>query len=154
MDLILLSLLLISSLISCFIYRYLYRLRYLFSDRFGYVATITAASSISLATSLNLALLFPISINIIGVVNIILGMSIGILFGAMMLTAQSMIAGFYNGGIGGIMGTMIGTVAYDPSICGIPISPALEQYTILFFGVFSVIVLILTISLMVYSIRV
>lgn len=50
-----------------------------------------------------------------------MGVGIGSLFGSM-VNGQTLVAALFNGGIGGMMGTMDGAVVNDPSICGLPAS--------------------------------
>jgi hypothetical protein len=134
-------------------YKYLYRSRYLFSDRFGFTASITGGSIVSLVMSLTLFLLFPSSFDVISTINMLIGISVGLLFGAM-VNSQSLIAGFFSGGIGGMMGTMMGAIAKDPSICSLPVGALNEQTVILFFGFFGLLLLSMTMLILCFALRV
>ncbi|PLT33393.1 hypothetical protein [Bacillus sp. V5-8f] len=153
MEFFLICVLIINSLISFLSYRYLNKSKYLFSDRFAFIVAVTASTIVSLVTSLNLFLLFPDYFFVISGVNLFIGTGVGAVFGAM-VNAQSFIAGLFNGGVGGIMGTMMGAVAMDPSICSLPVAAVSDQTMILFFGFLSIILLPLTLSILCFALRV
>ncbi|RFU61748.1 hypothetical protein [Peribacillus glennii] len=153
MEIFLVCLLVFNGLIGFLGFRYLNKSKYLFSDRFAFIAALTASTIVSLVTALNLFLLFPDYFSVISGLNMILGIGIGAVFGAM-VNAQSFIAGLFNGGVGGIMGTMIGAVTMNPSICSLPVSSLSGQTVILFFGLFSFILLSTTFSLLCFALRV
>ncbi|UYZ20131.1 hypothetical protein [Mesobacillus jeotgali] len=136
MQILLISITVINFLIGAWLYFVLRKSRFLFSDRFGYTASYVASSTLGLVASLNFILLFPNHFQIVGVLNILLGITMGFLYGSM-LNAQSLIAGIYNGGISAIMGTMLGLVVKKPAICGLPGTIASEQEMIIFFALFS-----------------
>jgi hypothetical protein len=142
-----------NSLIGFLGYRFLNKSRLLFSDRFGFIVALTGSGIVGLVTALNLFLLFPSNFTVMSVLNLFIGIAIGIAFGAM-LNTQSLIAGFFNGGVGGMMGTMIGAVALDPSICGLPPSSITEQSTLIFFGLLSFILVTITFTLLCFALRV
>jgi hypothetical protein len=112
--------------------------RYLFSDRFGYTLASTASTVTSLAFAVNVYLLTSGPMNAIGGLILLCSAGIGILFGSM-VNAQTVIAGVFNGGIGGIMGIMLGAVALDPSLCGLPMTFFTEQAMVFFFTLLSLI---------------
>ncbi|WP_174732328.1 hypothetical protein [Mesobacillus harenae] len=126
--------------------------RYLFNERFAFSITLAASTYISLVTGLNLFLLFPNEFLFISTFNLFLGIGIGILFGSM-VNMQSLIAGFYNGGIGGVMGSMIGAVALDPSLCGLPASLWTEQSMVLFMSLLSLVVQGLSSIILLFSMK-
>ncbi|MBT2638323.1 MULTISPECIES: hypothetical protein [unclassified Bacillus (in: firmicutes)] len=136
MQLLLISITIINFSIGAWLYYVLRKSRFLFSDRFGYTASYFASSILGLVASLNFMLLFPNHFGVVGVLNILLGITIGFLYGSM-FNAQSLIAGIYNGGISAIMGTMLGLVVKNPAICGLPGTIASEQEMIIFFALFS-----------------
>ncbi|KIL51995.1 hypothetical protein KP78_03660 [Jeotgalibacillus soli] len=98
-------------------------------------------------------MLIPENIIFIGGVNLFLGTAIGVMFG-FMVNIQSFIAGIFNGGMGGIMGTMIGAVALDPTICSLPATTLSLESTILFFSLFSTVLLVITAALLYFALRV
>lgn len=153
MGIFLFIILLANSLIGYLGFRFLNKSRLLFSDRFGFIVALTGSGILGTVTALILFLLFPNNFGVMSVLNMLIGIVIGIAFGAI-LNTQSLIAGFFNGGIGGMMGTMMGAVALDPSICGLPPTTITEQSTLLFFGLFSFVLLSITFTLLCFALRV
>ncbi|MFT9599533.1 hypothetical protein [Mesobacillus sp.] len=152
MQILLISITFINLLIGASLYYVILKSRLLFSDRFGYTVSYFASSTLGLVASLNLILLFPNHLEIVGVLNILLGLTIGFLFGSM-LNAQSLIAGIYNGGISAIMGTMLGVVVKNPAICGLPGTIASEQETMIFFALFSLCIQGISAILLLFSFK-
>ncbi|WP_078544050.1 hypothetical protein [Litchfieldia alkalitelluris] len=146
-------LLVISCLIGWIAYRKLFKLRYLFSDRFGFSSTITVTNILTLTITCQLSYLFSNEPASAIVVNIIIGIIIGISFGAL-INYQTLMAGVYSGVTGGLMGSMIGAVAKDPSICALPSDLLTEQEMILFFSTFGNLLLAATTIILFYSFRV
>jgi hypothetical protein len=142
----------INFLIGAWLYVVLRKSRLLFNDRFGYTASYFASSILALTASLNLMLIFPGYIEIVGALNILLGITIGFLFGSM-LNTQSLIAGIYHGGINAIMGTMLGAVINTPAICGLPGTIASEQEMIIFFAFFSLCIQVLSALLLLFAFK-
>ncbi|WNF21042.1 hypothetical protein [Mesobacillus jeotgali] len=136
MTILLISVTFINFIIGSWLYFKLRRSKLLFSDRFGYSASYFTSSIAGLVASLNLTLLFPSQFEIVGVLNILLGITIGYFYGSL-LNEQSLIAGIYNGGISAIMGTMLGAVVRKPAICGLPENIVSEQEMMVFFTLFS-----------------
>jgi hypothetical protein len=130
----------------------LYRQRYLFSERFGFTVTYLASTSCSFAVALNLFLLFPKHFEVVSTLTLILGIVIGALFGSM-VNMQSFIAGIFNGGVGGIMGSMLGAVALDPSLCGLPADLWSEQDMILFMSLLSLSIQLLSACMLTFTNR-
>jgi hypothetical protein len=153
MQIILISTTFINAAFGIWLYFVLNKSRILFSDRFAYISSLTASSTISLVAAINLFLLFPSHFEIIGVLNLLLGVGIGWGFGSM-VNAQSLIAGIYNGGIGSIMGTMAGTVVMNPAICGLPSNIISEQEVIIFFTLLSICIQGISALLLVFSFKV
>jgi len=153
MKLFLLIVLIINSLIGFKSFQLLNKSRFLFSDRFGFVMAFTSSAILGLVIALNLFLLFPFNFVVISVLNMFIGTAIGMIFGAM-LNTQSFIAGFFQGGVGGIMGTMIGAVALDPSLCGLPYSAVNEQQTILYLSILSFVLISITFKILCFSLKV
>jgi hypothetical protein len=143
-------LLTVSSLIGTYIFLSLNRYRSLHSDQYSLTGTISAGQIVSLVTALNLFLIFPINFVFIASINLFIGCIIGVLFGSRK-KLQSIVIGFFNGGISGIMGTMIGAVAFDPALCGLPVSSVSLQNIGLTIGVFGLILLIITTVLIRFS---
>lgn len=136
MNILMISVTFINFIIGAWLYFKLRKSRLLFSDRFGYTASYFTSSIVGLVVSLNLTLLFPEQFEIVGVLNILLGITIGYFYGSL-LNEQSLIAGIYNGGISAIMGTMLGAVVRKPAICGLPENIVSEHEMLIFFTLFS-----------------
>jgi hypothetical protein len=152
MQIVLISTTFINIVFGVGLYYVLSKSRVLYGDRFGFTVALTAGSTISLVASLNFFMLFPDYFEILGVINLLLGIGIGWLFGSM-VNAQSLIAGIYNGGIGGIMGTMAGAVIQNPAICGLPETILTEQETIIFFALLSICIQGISALLLLFSLR-
>ncbi len=153
MKFFLLLVLILNSLIGFKSFQFLNKSRFLFSDRFGFVMAFTSSAILGLVIALNLFLLFPFHFVVVSVLNMFIGIAIGMVFGAM-LNTQSFIAGFFQGGVGGIMGTMIGAVALDPSLWGLPYSAVDEQQTILYLSILSLILVSITFKILCFSLKV
>jgi hypothetical protein len=123
------------------------RRRYLFSERFGFTVTYLASTACSFVFALNLFLLFPKYVEVVSTLTLFIGIVIGALFGSM-VNMQSLIAGIYNGGVGAIMGSMLGAVALDPSLCGLPADLWAEQEMMFFMSMLSLIIQLLSASML------
>jgi membrane-bound ClpP family serine protease len=136
------------------IYKIMYGKRKLFSDRFGMVMAMSCSGILSLVLAMLLHFLFPIQLSFILLLSSIIGGSIGLLLGAL-VNFQSLLSGFTHGVVGSIMGTMLSAVIQDPSLCSLPPSytMSLEQ-SIVTFSLFVTSLVVLTISLVYYSLRV
>lgn len=145
--------LLTNCLIALFAYRVLFRSRYLFSDRFGFIVSITGGNIVSLVMTSNLFYLFSNHFTVISFVNLLIGVAIGVTIGSL-LNSQTLIAGIYSGGTGAVMGTMIGAVSLDPSICSLPTQIYNQQELILFFGLFGLFLHLLTTLLLLFALKV
>lgn len=148
-----LTILLTNCLIALCGYRVLFRSRYLFSDRFGFIVSITGGNIVSLVITNNLFYLFSNHFSIISFVNLLIGVVIGVTIGSL-LNSQTLIAGIYSGGTGSVMGTMIGAVSLDPSICSLPSQIYNQQELILFFGLFGLCLHLLTTLLLLFALKV
>ena len=142
----------INMLVTGWTYVSLYRRRYLFSERFGFTVTYLASTSCSFVLALNLCLLFPKHFEVVSTFTLFLGIVIGAMFGSM-VNMQSFIAGVFNGGVGGIMGSMLGAVALDPSLCGLPADLWAEQDMMLFMSLLSLSIQLLSASMLTLSKR-
>ncbi|MFS0638527.1 hypothetical protein AB1K84_21745 [Mesobacillus foraminis] len=143
----------INCLLGLWCYGGLSKARTLFDDRFGFNAVLTSTTMTSFALALPLFFIFPDNFPAMSIINLSLGIGTGWLFGRM-VNGQTLIAGVFNGGIGGMMGTMAGAVAKDPSICGLPASAFSEEVTLLFFGSAGFVLLALTVGLLLFALRV
>lgn len=85
--------------------------------------------------------------------NLIIGVAVGVTIGSL-LNSQTLIAGIYSGGTGAVMGTMIGAVSLDPSICSLPTQIYNQQELVLFFGLFGLFLHLLTTLLLLYAMKV
>ncbi|MFD2213362.1 hypothetical protein [Metabacillus endolithicus] len=153
MNTIVLTILITNCLIALFGYRVLFRSRYLFSDRFGFIVSITGGNIVSLVITNNLFYLFSNHFNVISFMNLLIGVAIGVTIGSL-LNSQTLIAGIYSGGTGAVMGTMIGAVSLDPTICSLPAQIYNQQELVLFFGLFGLFLHLLTTLLLLFSLKV
>lgn len=80
---------------------------------------------------------------VICTVNLWIGIVIGTQFSSV-AGRQSVLAGFFNGGVAAVMGTMVGTLAFDPTLCGLPASSLGFQNTGITIGVFGLLLLCAT----------
>lgn len=152
MQIILISTTFINLAFGVWLYFVLSKSKLLFNDRFGYISVMTSSSTLSLVAAMNLFLLFPADFEITGLLNLLLGIGIGWLFGSL-LNAQTLIAGIYNGGIGSIMGTMAGAVVMNPAICGLPSTILSAQEIIIFFALLSICVQGISALLLLFAFR-
>lgn len=134
------------------LYIVMYRRRKVFQDRFAMSLSITLSAILSLILSMLLYLLFPIDIAYMSVITIACGAFIGISIGALH-KFQTVLSGFFHGTMGAYMGTMLGAVILDPSICGLPYVAQVNQ-SIMSFSLFGTFLLITTTSLIYYSLKV
>jgi hypothetical protein len=142
----------INILVTGWGYHSLNRQRYLYSERFGFTVTYLASTSSSFVIALNLFLLFPKHFEVVSTFTLFLGIGIGALFGSM-VNMQSFIAGVFNGGVGGIMGFMLGAVALDPSLCGLPADLWAERDMMLFMSLLSLSIQLLSATMITLSKR-
>lgn len=85
--------------------------------------------------------------------NLLIGVAIGLTIGSL-LNSQTLIAGIYSGGTGAVMGTMIGAVSLDPTICSLPVQVYNQQELVLFFCLFGLFLHLLTTLLLLFSLKV
>ncbi|WP_226682945.1 hypothetical protein [Sutcliffiella horikoshii] len=141
-------------LIGLTIYKILYSKRKLFSDRFGMVMAMSCSGILSLVLAMLFHFLLPIQLSFILFLTSIVGGTIGVLLGAL-VNFQSLLSGFTHGVIGSIMGTMLGAVIQNPSLCSLPLSDTMSlEQSIVTFSLFVTSLVVLTISLVFYSLRV
>jgi hypothetical protein len=154
MTIYLASLLGVTSFIGFFMYKVFYKKRQLYNDRFGMVIAMSSSGILSLNGSMLAQFIFPDHIFLILLLTVVIGGSIGILFGSL-VKFQSLLAGFLQGVVGSLTGNMLGIVVEDPSICSLP-APYLtmiEQNTVIF-SVFGTLLVFITVSIVYYSLRV
>jgi hypothetical protein len=152
MNIILIASTFINIAFGIWVYVVLGRSRFLFSERFAFISTYSSSSTLSLVAALNLLMLFPYQFEIIGILNLLIGIGIGWLFGSL-VNAQTLIAGIYSAGIGSIMGTMVGAVVMNPAICGLPSNLFTEQEIIIFFALLSICIQGISAALLMFSFR-
>ncbi len=138
-----LFLLVLSSLLGVFMYALFYKSRYRLSDRLSFTVTLAAGQIISFVIAINLYLVFPMDFTVICTVNLWIGIVIGAQFGAV-IRKYSVVAGFFNGGVAAVMGTMVGAVSFDPTLCGLPASTLSLQNTGIAVGIFGLLLLCAT----------
>lgn len=88
-------------------------------------------------------LVFPFEFSTVGVINIWLGAFIGMLF-CWKNESKLISGGLFFGGLASVMGTMVGALAVNPAICGLPITKLPIQNPDAVIGFLSVIILFVT----------
>ncbi|MFJ7936050.1 hypothetical protein [Sporosarcina sp. NPDC096371] len=114
-------LLVLSSLMGGYMYRLVYLSRHRISERVSFTVALAAGQLTSFVIAMTLYWVIPMSFTVICSVNLWLGIGIGVTYGSM-TGMQSVVAGFFYGGVAAIMGTMVGAAAFDPTLCGLPAS--------------------------------
>lgn len=154
MTLYLIMLLIVNSLIGWMIYKALYKKRKLYSDRFGMIIAISCSGMISLDFSMLVQFLFFEQSLLVLVITVLIGGAIGIAFGSL-VKFQSLIAGFSHGIVGSLMGNMLGIVIKDPSICSLPVPYfTMINQNMIILSIFGTVLVLITILLVFYSLRV
>ncbi|MFZ3591153.1 hypothetical protein ACOI1C_18390 [Bacillus sp. DJP31] len=135
-------------------YLALHARRWLFDDRFGKTYTFATTGVSGFVLGMMLIFLLQPFQDYVALGVIVLGGLIGILFGSLYKT-QTVLSGFWNGSVGGLMGAMLGLVVLDPALCGLPGVAARDIIgNILMFSIFGTIVLVVTLWLVKFSLRV
>ncbi len=149
-----LGLLSMNCLMGCIIYKVFYRKRKLYNDRFGMVMTMSCSGILSLNISMIFQFLFVEHYFLTIVLTVLIGAAIGVAFGSL-VKFQSLLAGFFHGVVGSLMGNMLGIVIKDPSICSLPMPyfQMIDQ-NMMIFSVFGSLLVLITIMLVYFSLRV
>ncbi len=145
-----LFLLVLSSLLGVYMYALFYKSRYRISDRLSFTVTLAAGQITSFVIAITLYLVFPIDFTVICTVNLWIGIVIGTQFSSV-TRKQSVLAGFFNGGVAAVMGTMVGAISFDPTLCGLPASTLTLQNTGIAVGIFGLLLLCATTLLVRFS---
>jgi hypothetical protein len=145
-----LFLLVLSSLLGVYMYALFYKSRYRISERLSFTVTLAAGQITSFVIAITLYLVFPMDFTVICTVNLWIGIVIGAQFGVV-TRKQSVVAGFFNGGVAAVMGTMVGAVSVDPTLCGLPASTLSLQNTGIAVGLFGLLLLCATTLLVRFS---
>lgn len=145
-----LFLLVLSSLLGVYMYGLFYKSRYRISDRLSFTGTLAAGQITSFVIAITLYLVFPMDFTVICTVNLWIGIVIGTQFSSV-TRKQSVLAGFFNGGVAAVMGTMVGAVSFDPTLCGLPASTLTLQSTGIAIGIFGLLLLFATTLLVRFS---
>ena len=145
-----LFLLVLCSLLGVYMYALFYKSRYRISDSLSFPVTLAAGQITSFVIAITLYLVFPMDFTVICTVNLWIGIVIGAQFGSMQ-RKPSVIAGFFNGGVAAVMGTMVGAIAFDPTLCGLPASTLTLQNTGIAIGIFGLLLLCATTLLVRFS---
>lgn len=143
-------LLVLSSLLGVYMYALLYKSRSRIDNLLGFTVTLAAGQITSFVIAITLYLVFPIDFTVICTVNLWIGIVIGTQFSSV-TRKQSVLAGFFNGGVAAVMGTMVGAVTFDPTLCGLPESTLTLQNTGIAVGIFGLLLLCATTLLVRFS---
>lgn len=136
------------------IYKIFYKKRKLYDDRFGMIMAMSCSGILSLNLSMIVQFLFPENFSIVMIISVIVCGLIGVLFGSL-VKFQSLLAGFFNGIVGSLMGNMLGLVIKDPSICSLPAAYLTNiNQNMMLFGVFGTFLACVTIFFVFYSLKV
>lgn len=145
-----LFLLVLSSLLGVYMYALFYKLRFGISDRLRFTVTLAAGQITSFVIAITLYLVLPMDFTVICTINLWIGIVIGTQFSSV-VKKQSVLAGFFNGGVAAIMGTMVGAISFDPTLCGLPASTLTLQNTGIAVGIFGLLLLCATTLLVRFS---
>lgn len=141
-------------LIGFVIFKIFYKKRKLYNDRFGMVIAMSCSGILSLNLSMIFQFLFLDHALVGLVLTVLIGGAIGVAFGSL-VKFQSILAGFSHGVIGSLMGNMLGIVVKDPSICSLPGAYfTMIGQNMMIFTVFGTLLVLITILLVYYSLRV
>lgn len=154
MTMYLLCLFFLTSLIGFLIYKVFYKKRLLYNDRFGMIMAMSCSGIISLNSSMLSQFIISDHLFFIMIITVVMGGVVGIVFGSL-VKYQSLLAGFLHGIVGSLTGNMLGIVVEDPSICSLP-APyfSMIDQNILIFSAFGTLLVMITISIVYYSLRV
>jgi hypothetical protein len=135
--------LILNGLIGAFLYIMMHKKRKIFSDRYGMIMAMCASGMLSFALGMVIEFLNKNDFTVITILVLVISGTIGIIFG------------FFQGTVGGIMGTMFGAVVKNPSLCNLPSESlyTVEQSMVIF-SLFSTVLVIVTACLLLYSFRV
>ncbi|MBE4909407.1 hypothetical protein IMZ08_15250 [Bacillus luteolus] len=96
-------------LITTIIYLYIFRIRKLIGFQLGMNISILVGGMMGIASGVLLVSMYPFHFATVTIVSTLIGMGIGALFGAL-FDYQTLLTGFINGMMMGIMAPMIGAV--------------------------------------------
>lgn len=131
----------------------LFKARKLFDDRFAKNATMATSSISSFVVCMTLVFLLGFSFTI-ALIILIIGCIVGTSFGSL-YKFQSVLLGYWNGWLGGLMGIMLGAVVLDPTLCSLPgqgVRDILENIYV--FSIAGTSILMLSLWLVLFSLRV
>ncbi|WP_409254173.1 hypothetical protein V1502_09820 [Bacillus sp. SCS-153A] len=141
-------------LLSIYTWICFYKKRILFDNRFGMTITMSSASIISVILSMQFSFVSSLPFEAIIGLMAFTGILIGAAFGTL-VRLHAVLNGIFSGAIGGFMGAMAGSVVKDPSLCGLPTDTESDLLINMFtFTAFGTVVLILTLGLILYSLKV
>ncbi|TKD71046.1 hypothetical protein [Pseudalkalibacillus hwajinpoensis] len=145
--------LLLNLLLGLLVFKRMFQSRKLFSDRFGMIVTTNFSGVFNFSIGLHLYLVMPDHFAIISLA-IVIGIGSGVIIGAI-VKFHSVLAGFFHGTVGTLMGTMLGVIIINPSLCRLPaVNEAMLNQTIVVLCSFITILTISTLGLIYYSFRV
>lgn len=141
-------------LVGRVLYLLMYKKRKLFTDRYGMIMAMCSSGIVSMNLAMLLQFLFPANPAHLAILSTSLGGAIGIVFGSL-VKFQSLLAGFSQGALSGMMGSMLGAVVKNPSLCNLPASylNSVDQ-TMMAFSLFGTLLLFTTAGMLYYSMRV
>ncbi|MCA0986780.1 hypothetical protein [Guptibacillus algicola] len=128
--------------------------RKLFSDRFAIISSTLYSTSLCFTIGLHLFLLLQDKSSAIIISTVIIGAIIGTCIGALE-TFKSLLIGYFHGMTAALMGTMLGAILVDPSLCRLPSLYSLQiEQNIIGMSVFITLLTTVTFGLLLASFRV
>ncbi|WP_394171968.1 hypothetical protein [Guptibacillus hwajinpoensis] len=146
--------LLFTLLLGLLLFRKMFQSRKLFSDRFGMIVATTYSGVFNFSIGMHLYLLLPDYAEFISCVVVVIGGGSGVIIGSI-VKFHSVMAGFFHGTVGALMGMMLGVVVYNPSLCRLPaVNEAMLNQSIIVLSSFISFLTVSTLGLLYYSFKV
>jgi hypothetical protein len=130
----------------------LYKSRKLFNDRYSMTVAMGTSTVLSIFLSMTGSFFFFDNV-LITITSMLLGGTVGIIFGVMG-RLHAVLAGFISGMAGGMSGAMVGAVIKDPALCNLPSAGNSVEISITAFSCFGTFIVILSMCLICYSLRI
>ncbi|MDQ0230443.1 hypothetical protein [Metabacillus malikii] len=126
----------------------------LFNDRYGMNIAMVSSSIISFQSSMLIAFISNDETFMTAAITMLICGLVGGIIGSL-VKYQALLSGFFHGVVGSVTGNMLGMVILNPALCSLPaaFSASIEQNVYLF-SLFGFCLVILTIGLLIFSLRV
>ncbi len=143
-------LLMVGCLLSGYLYVLIYKSHNKFNQQFRFPVALDVGQMTSFVICILLYFVFPLKFIVSCAMNLWIGAFIGWVF-CSINRGQSKAGSFFCGGLAAIMGTMVGAITLNPTLCGLPVTTLPIDYQGLAVGIFGVILLGFTVVLVKYS---